>query len=41
VTVYETDDPQALAQWTQQWSDLISFDTYPALDDAGFGKLLS
>lgn len=40
VTVFETNDPEAAAQWSQQWTDLISFDIYPALDDAGFAKLL-
>jgi hypothetical protein len=40
VTVWETDDAQVLAAWVHQWSDLLSFDIYPALDDAGVGKLL-
>ena len=40
VTVFETDDPQALASWAQQWSDLIRFEIYPAIDDAGLAKLL-
>jgi hypothetical protein len=40
ITIFEADDAQAIAAWTQQWSDLITFDIYPALDDAGFAKLL-
>jgi hypothetical protein len=40
VTIFETNDPQAIANWAQQWNDLISFDIYPAIDDAGFAKLL-
>lgn len=41
VTIYESDDLQAVAKWAQERSDLISFDVYPALDDAGFAKLLA
>jgi hypothetical protein len=40
ITIFEAEDAQAIAAWTQQWSDLITFDIYPALDDAGFAKLL-
>ena len=40
VTVMEASDPQAVAQWAQEWSDVIHFDLYPAIDDAGFAKLL-
>lgn len=40
VTICESDDAQAAANWAQQWSDLISFEIYPAIDDAGFAKLL-
>jgi hypothetical protein len=40
VTICESNDAQAVAAWAQQWSDLISFDIYPAIDDAGFAKLL-
>jgi len=41
VTVYESDDPQAIAEWAHQWNDLIRFEIFPAIDDAGFAKLLS
>jgi hypothetical protein len=40
VTICEADDAQAVAAWAQQWSDLITFDIYPALDDTAFAKLL-
>lgn len=40
VTVFEADDAQAAAHWAQQWTDLIRFDIYPAIDDEGFAKLL-
>jgi len=40
VTIFETNDPQAIASWAQQWSDLINLDIYPAIDDAAFAKLL-
>jgi Domain of unknown function (DUF3303) len=41
VTIFEADDPQAIARWSEQWTDLISFDVYPALDDSAFAKVLS
>jgi hypothetical protein len=41
VTIFEADDLQAVANWAQQWSDLISFDIYPGLDDEAYGKLLT
>ena len=40
VTVFESDDPQAMAKWSQEWNDVIEFDVYPAIDDAGFAKML-
>jgi hypothetical protein len=40
ITVCEADDAQAVAAWAQQWTDLLSFDIFPAIDDAGFAKLL-
>ena len=39
--VAETDDLQALAKWAQQWSDLMSIETFPVLDDEGVMKMLS
>jgi len=40
VNVFEADDPQAIATWAEQWTDLITFDIYPAIDDSGLAKLL-
>ena len=40
VTVCEASDAQAVAQWAHEWSDVIHFDIYPAIDDAGLAKLL-
>lgn len=41
VCAAETDDPLALARWAQQWSDLMSFDVYPALNDEDIAKILA
>lgn len=38
ITVSEADD--ASASWSYQWSDLLQFETYPVLDDAGAAKVL-
>jgi len=40
VPVYEANDAQLIAQWAQQWSDVISFEIYAAIDDAGFAKVI-
>jgi hypothetical protein len=40
VTVYEANDAQLIAHWAQQWSDVISFEIYAAIDDAGFAKVI-
>ena len=40
VCVAESDDPLALAKWAQQWSDLMSFDVYPAMTDQETAKAL-
>jgi hypothetical protein len=39
-TLCESDDPVALAKWTQEWSDLLEFETSPVLDDKQFGIVL-
>jgi len=41
VVVAEADDPAAIATWFHDWSDLMSFDTYPALDDEAVAKVIS
>jgi hypothetical protein len=39
-TLCESDDVVALAKWTQDWSDLLEFETSPVLDDKQFGIVL-
>ena len=39
--VAETDDPEALARWAQDWNDLLSFEIYPAADDQTIAKVIS
>lgn len=41
VCIAETDDAQAMAKWAQDWSDLMSMETYPVMDDAGAAQLIS
>jgi hypothetical protein len=41
VLVYESDDAMVMARWAQKWSDVMSFDIYPALDGEGIAKLLA
>jgi hypothetical protein len=41
VHVCECDDPMAMAKWVQDWSDLLTIEIYPALDDAGAAKRLA
>jgi hypothetical protein len=36
----ESDDAVALAKWTQDWSDLLEFETFPVLDDKQIGIVL-
>ena len=40
VCVAESSDALAVARWAQQWSDLMSFDIYPALTDADTAKTM-
>jgi hypothetical protein len=39
--VAETDDAVLLGLWTQDWSDLLSFEIIPVNDDEGVMKVLS
>jgi hypothetical protein len=41
VHVCECDDPIALAKWAQVWSDLLSIEIYPAVDDEEATKMLA
>ena len=40
VFVAESEDPLAFAKWLLEWSDLVSFDVYPALGDEEIAKAL-
>ena len=39
--VAESDDVLGVARWAQGWSDLMSFDIYPALTDEDIAKVIS
>jgi hypothetical protein len=41
VTVYEANDALMIAQWAQQWSDVISFEIYAAIDDAALSRVIA
>jgi len=41
VVVAESNDAVAVAKWAQGWSDLMSFDVYPALTDEDTVKAFS
>jgi hypothetical protein len=41
ITISEADDAEAIARWSLQWSDLLTLETHPVLDDAGLAKVLS
>jgi len=41
VVVAESEDPLAFAKWLLEWSDLASFDVYPALNDEDIAKAIS
>ena len=39
--VCEADDAAALATWTQQWSDLLTFRVLPVVDDQTMAQVIS
>jgi hypothetical protein len=41
IIVAESDNPDAVAKWLQEWTDLASFDVHPALDDEGAMRMIS
>ncbi len=41
VHVCECDDAMALAKWVQNWTDILSVEIYPAMDDEDAVKFLS
>jgi hypothetical protein len=40
VHICECDDPALIARWAQRWSDLLSIEIYPAMDDEEVAKML-
>lgn len=38
--IFESDDPLAALRWVRQWSDLMSFEVAPVLDDQELGQVL-
>lgn len=40
VHVCECDDPAQMAEWAQRWSDLLSIEIYPVMDDEEVAKML-
>ena len=40
ITVSEASDASVMAAWSLQWSDLLTLETKPVLDDAGAAKVL-
>lgn len=38
--VAESSDAQAIADWLQQWTDLVSFEVTPVLTDEQFNRVL-
>ena len=41
VCVAQSDNPEAVGKWAQDWSDLMSFEIYPALDDEATARVIS
>ena len=41
VCIAESDDALAIARWMQNWSDLMSFDAYPALTDEEVAQVIA
>ena len=38
VAVFECDDPMGMAKYVQGWSDLLSIEIYPAIDNEALAK---
>ncbi len=38
--IAESDDLSAVARWTQQWTDLLTFEVEPVLEDEPFAAVL-
>ncbi|MDG2169054.1 MAG: DUF3303 family protein [Opitutales bacterium] len=39
--IAESDNAEALMTWTQGWTDVISFDIAPVIEDEGAARVLS
>jgi hypothetical protein len=40
VAVFESDDSMAMAKYFQGWSDLLSIEIYPAIDNEALAKVI-
>jgi hypothetical protein len=38
--VSTTEDAQAIGKWAQDWSDLMTLEVYPVLEDEGVAQLI-
>jgi hypothetical protein len=41
VCVAQSDNPEAVGKWAQAWSDLMTFEVYPALDDEATARVIA
>lgn len=39
--IAESDDPTAVAKWCRKWTDLLSFQIVPVLNDEEIGEVLA
>ena len=39
--IAETDDPLALTRWCRSWSDLMTFEAVPIINDEQLGQVLA
>ncbi len=39
-SLVEADDAVAMGRWSHRWSDLLTIETFPVVDDEGFMKVL-
>jgi hypothetical protein len=39
--IAETDDPVALSRWCREWSDLMSFEVLPVINDEQIAEVLA
>lgn len=41
VGVAQSDNPEAVGKWLQDWSDLMTCEVYPALDDEAMARVIA